>query len=112
LGTLHHHDFGLSKEAVVSKKRLAAILGKSTRWLELRVRDDGMPSVMVNGRRMFRVSEVEPWVEKYEKKLRTAKPSSAERIADLENRVADLERRLVEIERRDEPPPAAEPPAA
>jgi hypothetical protein len=49
------------REPWMSKRDLAN-LGRSTRWVELMVRD-GMPSQMIGGRRAFRRSEVEAWIE-------------------------------------------------
>jgi hypothetical protein len=49
-------------EPWLSKKQLAAHLGYSTRWVELRVKD-GMPCERWGGRLRFRVSEVEPWLK-------------------------------------------------
>jgi predicted DNA-binding transcriptional regulator AlpA len=50
------------REPWLSKRDLASYFGRSTRWVELMVRD-GMPSQMIGGRRGFRVSEVEAWIE-------------------------------------------------
>ena len=49
-------------EPWLSKKQLAAHLGFTTRWVELRV-TEGMPSERWGGRFRFRVSEVEPWLK-------------------------------------------------
>jgi hypothetical protein len=52
-------------EPWLSKKQLAAHLGYSTRWVELRVKD-GMPHQRWGGHLRFQVSEVEPWLnERY-----------------------------------------------
>ena len=48
-------------EPWVTKKHVAAHLGFSTRWVELRVRE-GMPSRLVGGHRRFRLSVVEAWI--------------------------------------------------
>lgn len=61
-GNLAVVDFGRTTEAPLSKKRLALLLGYSTRWLELRVRE-GCPSQMKGGRRMFIESEVRAWLD-------------------------------------------------
>lgn len=45
----------------VGKAQLARHWGKSTRWIELRMRD-GMPSRMMGGRRQYRVSACEDWL--------------------------------------------------
>ncbi len=50
-------------EPWLDKRALAAHLGCGVRWIELRVAE-GMPSAMIAGRRKFRVSEVEPWLER------------------------------------------------
>ena len=49
-------------EPWLSKKQVAAHLGFSTRWVELRIRD-GLPSKLIGGQRRFRLSEVEAWIE-------------------------------------------------
>lgn len=62
MGNVVHPDFGCGiEESPVSKKRLAAMLDCSTRWLELRVRE-GLPSSMVRGRRLFIPREVWAWI--------------------------------------------------
>jgi hypothetical protein len=43
-------------------KVLARQLGCSTRWLEYRL-TEGLPSAVIAGRRKFRQSEVERWLE-------------------------------------------------
>jgi len=50
-------------EPELSKRQLAEVLGYSTRWVELRVRE-GMPSRMVGSQRRFRLSDVESWLER------------------------------------------------
>lgn len=50
-------------EPWVDKRGLASHLGCGIRWVEERLRD-GMPSAMIAGKRKFRVSEVEPWLER------------------------------------------------
>lgn len=50
------------REPWVSKRQVADYLGRSTRWVELRVRE-GLPSKMIGGRRGFRLSEVEAWID-------------------------------------------------
>jgi predicted DNA-binding transcriptional regulator AlpA len=49
-------------EPWLSKRQIADYLGRSTRWVELRVRE-GLPSKMIGGRRGFRLSEVEAWID-------------------------------------------------
>ena len=51
----------VGREPWVGKRELADYLGRSTRWVELMVRQ-GMPSQMIGGRRGFRVTEVETWI--------------------------------------------------
>lgn len=53
----------MAREPWLSKRQVAEYLGRSTRWVELRVRD-GMPSKMIGGRRGFRLSEVEEWLDR------------------------------------------------
>lgn len=51
-----------SHDPELTKKQLAAMWGVSTRWIELQVRDDGLPSCgLFAGKRRFRLSEVERW---------------------------------------------------
>jgi predicted DNA-binding transcriptional regulator AlpA len=50
------------REPWLSKRQIADYLGRSTRWVELRVRE-GMPSKMLGGRRGFKLSEVEAWID-------------------------------------------------
>lgn len=50
---------------------LCAHLKVSDRWLEYRIKE-GMPSALIGGRRKFRVSEVEPWLEKEGHLVRSA----------------------------------------
>lgn len=52
----------VAAEPWLSKRQIADYLGRSTRWVELRVRE-GLPSKMIGGRRGFRVSEVEAWID-------------------------------------------------
>jgi hypothetical protein len=49
-------------EPWLSKRDIAAHFGRSTRWLELRMRE-GLPSKMIGGRRGFRLSDVEAWID-------------------------------------------------
>jgi len=50
-------------EPWLDKRALAAHLDCSVRWIEARLRD-GLPSMMIAGRRKFRVSEAEKWLER------------------------------------------------
>jgi hypothetical protein len=49
-----------------SKKELAAFLGRSTKWIE-NMHHHGLPSIQVGagGRRMYRFSEVERWLNTF-----------------------------------------------
>jgi predicted DNA-binding transcriptional regulator AlpA len=53
---------GVSTEPWITKAQLAAYLGRSTRWIELMARE-GLPSRMIGGRRGYRPSEVDAWIE-------------------------------------------------
>lgn len=46
-----------------NKRELAAFFGCSVRWIESRLAE-GMPSAMIAGRRKFRASECEEWLER------------------------------------------------
>jgi excisionase family DNA binding protein len=50
------------REPWVSKQQVAKYLGRSSRWVEHQVRA-GMPSRMVGGRRSFRLSAVDEWID-------------------------------------------------
>jgi hypothetical protein len=65
LGKVVYGDFGGDASAVwLSKKQFAKLVGRSTRWLELRVRE-GLPSEMRNGRRQFLPRDAQPWIDRY-----------------------------------------------
>jgi hypothetical protein len=49
-------------EPWLGKREVADHFGRSTRWVELRIRE-GLPSKMIGGRRGFRLSDVEAWVD-------------------------------------------------
>jgi hypothetical protein len=49
-------------EPWLSKREIASHFGRSTRWVELRMRE-GLPSKMIGGRRGFRLSDVEAWID-------------------------------------------------
>ena len=49
-------------EPWLAKRQLAAHLGFTTRWVELRVAE-GMPHERWGGRLRVRISEVEPWLK-------------------------------------------------
>jgi predicted DNA-binding transcriptional regulator AlpA len=52
-----------SQEPYLCKKQIAAHLGYSTRWVELKMRE-GLPSKMIGGQRRYRLSEVERWIDR------------------------------------------------
>lgn len=54
--------FPSDREPWVSKQHVAEYLGRSERWLEHQVRA-GMPSRMIGGRRAFRLSAVDEWID-------------------------------------------------
>lgn len=54
--------FPTSYEPWLTKRQLAVHYSMSPRWVELRVAE-GMPSRLVSGRRRFRMSEVEAWLQ-------------------------------------------------
>ena len=57
-------QLSLVGEHLVTKRQLAQYLGRSTRWVEMRVRE-GMPSESPTTRypqRRFRLSDVEAWL--------------------------------------------------
>lgn len=81
-------------EVILTKGQLAKHLGRSPRWIELRVRD-GMPVLEGSdryGRRRYNLLAVEAW-------LRSGRPSPSTKTS-LEERVASLERQLGELLRR------------
>jgi len=49
-------------EPWLSKQQVAGHYGRSTRWIELRMRE-GLPSRMLGGRRAYRLSTVDAWME-------------------------------------------------
>lgn len=50
-------------EPWLDKSGLAQFYSCGTRWIEERVAE-GMPSALIAGKRKFRVSECEPWLER------------------------------------------------
>ncbi|MGI8863653.1 MAG: helix-turn-helix transcriptional regulator [Solirubrobacteraceae bacterium] len=92
-------QLSLAVEALLTKRQLAEHLGRSTRWVELRVRE-GMPSEPPTNRypqRRFRLAEVEAWLA-----AGRAKPPMPQtrRLAELEERVAKLAATVEQLERR------------
>ncbi len=57
-------------EPWLSKKQIAAYFGYSVRWVEMMVRE-GMPCERIGSRLRFRISDVEPWVQRRAQRLRT-----------------------------------------
>lgn len=92
-------QLSLAVEQLVTKRQVAEYLGRSTRWVELRVRE-GMPSEPPTTRfprRRFRLSEVETWLAAGRPK---PAPPQAQRIAELEERVAQLTAALEQLRQR------------
>lgn len=85
------------KGQLLTKKQLAAELGRSERWIELRQRD-GLPVADTDrfGRRRYRLSDVQAWLHETSHKPR----STQDRIAELEQRVATLAATVERLERR------------
>jgi phage terminase Nu1 subunit (DNA packaging protein) len=83
---------------LVTKKQLAAHLGRSERWIELRVRE-GMPVAPASdryGRRRYDLEQVERW-------LRCGPPPRTprdSRLTALERSVADLAAQVAELQQR------------
>ncbi|MGH2955298.1 MAG: hypothetical protein ACRD2Z_10150 [Thermoanaerobaculia bacterium] len=50
-------------EPWLDKQGLAEHLACGVRWIEDRIAE-GMPCALIAGRRKFRISEVEPWLER------------------------------------------------
>lgn len=89
-------QLSLAVEQLLTKRQVAEHLGRSTRWIELRVRE-GMPSEAPTTRfprRRFRLSEVEAWLAAGEPK---PAPRQAQRLAELEERVAQLAATLEQL---------------
>jgi hypothetical protein len=88
-----------ASEALLNKQQLARYLGRSTRWVELRVRD-GMPSEPPTKRfphRRFRVADVEAWLRGGG---RPPLPAHSDRLAVLESEVASLRALVEQLQRR------------
>jgi hypothetical protein len=80
-----------SAQALLTKMQLAAALGRSERWIELKQRD-GLPIASTDryGRRRYQLAEVERWLYAAPAPAR----STAERLAELEHQVAELWARI------------------
>jgi hypothetical protein len=82
---------------LLTKKQLAAHLGRSARWVELKVRE-GMPVEQATdryGRRRYNLRLVETW-------LHEGRPKAVrreDRLAVLERRVAELAAQVAELRR-------------
>ena len=84
-------------QLLLSKKQLAAHLGRSERWIELRVRD-GMPVEEATdryGRRRYNLSLVEQWLSRG----RPTPRKREDRVTVLERAVADLAAQVAELRR-------------
>lgn len=55
---------GASREGYLSKHQAAAYLGCSTRTIERYASEDHLPFYRVRGRNLYRVSELDRWVER------------------------------------------------
>jgi phage terminase Nu1 subunit (DNA packaging protein) len=92
------HRIGAAQTALITKAQLAAHLGRSPRWIEMRMRD-GLPSkenLDRYGRRLFDLAAVEEW-------LRAGRPRAttvAERLAVVEDELARLRATVAELKRR------------
>jgi hypothetical protein len=78
-------------QALLTKKQLAAALGRSERWIELKQRD-GLPIASTDryGRRRYRLTDVERWLYSVPAPAR----STADRLAELEQQVGELWARI------------------
>lgn len=79
-----------SGSGLLTKKQLASYLGRSTRWVEMQVRD-GMPVERSTGRfgeRRYDVARVEAWLRTRPHKVPTV--SLADRVAALERQLNEL----------------------
>lgn len=84
-------------EVLLTKRQLAAHLGRSERWVEMRVRD-GMPVEHATdryGRRRYNLRLVEDWL----KNGRRVPVKREDRIAVLERSVAELSAQVAELRR-------------
>jgi phage terminase Nu1 subunit (DNA packaging protein) len=77
----------LRAQALLTKKQLAAALGRSERWIELKQRD-GLPIASTDrfGRRRYRLADVERWLHAVPAPV----TSTADRLDQLERQVAEL----------------------
>jgi hypothetical protein len=88
------------EEIVLTKKQLAARLKRSERWVEIKVRDEGLPVLAETdrfGRRRYSLKAVEDWMGKGKPKPKPAKRE--DRLTLLEQQVRDLQAQLNELRR-------------
>lgn len=86
---------------ILTKQQLAQHLGRSERWIELRVRD-GMPSIPPSRRyacRRFHLQAVERWLAADQHAPQRPLP---ERIALLETQLAELTARIHQLEEQNQ----------
>lgn len=81
---------------LLTKQQLAQHLGRSPRWIEMRV-NDGMPSENLDrhGRRLFNLHAVEDWLNSGQPRA----TSTLERLERLEGEVARLREHVTKLER-------------
>lgn len=89
-----------AEDVILTKKQLAARLGRSERWVELQARDNGLPVIEATdrfGRRRYSLKAVEDWMSAGKPKRKPA--HREDRLAALERQVADLAAQLSELRR-------------
>ena len=98
-GSVAHLRAAPALDPLLTKQQLAQHLRRSSRWVELRVRE-GMPSEPPTKRyptRRFRLQAVETWLAAGDQE----KPAgSMERIARLEEQVATLAATVERLQRK------------
>lgn len=75
--------------ALLTKKQLAAAIGRSERWIEMRVKDADLPCEEATdryGRRRYDLAAVQAWMAAG----RPKRASTDDRLASLEREVASL----------------------
>jgi biotin operon repressor len=61
-----HPRFKQEREAPLSKKQLSEVIGFSTKWIEQRMKHDGLPFHRKrNGYAQYWLSEVNPWLHEW-----------------------------------------------
>jgi hypothetical protein len=81
---------------LLTKRQLAAHLGRSTRWVEMRMRE-GLPSIPPTSRfpqRRFRLADVEEWIAAGERKRPSPLIGRIERLEAQVARLAAIVERL------------------